>query len=62
MEYRVVNKATYAELMMVNQSTVERWMAKGELEPAFRTPGGSPRFWFPPENAREPKKPSGVAS
>lgn len=48
MPVELLTKAEYAERMKVNVSTVERWMANGKLIPDARTPGGYPRFAWPP--------------
>jgi excisionase family DNA binding protein len=44
----LLKKGEFAARLGVHVSTIERWMASGKLQPDYRTPGGHPRFAWPP--------------
>lgn len=49
----LVTKVELADAFGVNVSTIERWQTEGKIKACYRTPGGSPRFWYPPLEAYE---------
>jgi predicted site-specific integrase-resolvase len=50
---QLVNKRRFAELVGVSAGTVDRWLTDGRLQPDWRTPGGAPRFYWPPTTQRK---------
>lgn len=52
-EPELIDTGEYAIRMGVSAGTVERWMSEKKLVPDMRTPGGAPRFWWPPKEQRE---------
>ena len=48
-DFELLDKAAYAEKLNVTSATIDRWLASKRLIPDWRTPGGSPRFRWPPK-------------
>lgn len=47
-EFDLLDKRAYADKLGVTERTVDRWLGEKRIQPDWRTPGGSPRFRWPP--------------